>query len=850
MRLLIFFIGFYYGTSLNTFRLLYGGTEIELNECYIKQTKYLTGILCKKKGMGLVMEKDYPIGKTDLIITDGDSNINVFHAQNFISIEADMEKNLLFVSSTYFYLFSQESIRDFKKIKYQYQRTHSIVKTNIYINYIVSLIKSNTYPYAQYIDVLFFDYDDGNVLIYKTSLLYQLRVEVYSYFAIDYCSSGLKINKLDKHICIFMSNYNTGTSFKKKIYIFMINNNDDKDNIIVTVVDSVELVDPSCGKKFIFFSNVILLQCTDYIASYHRGFDYLQYNQKRMYSEAIGKENVKVTDLDVVNLSSSYLVLLVDSNEQKIYYFEFFEKQDDINFIVSYDYSLIAVYNVKYEDLNFDHISIVDLRISAAYSDNNLILWYNPINYNGKEQISVSKFISVSLCPFNKYLDKENDICVECEKKLSIGLDKEECSNNCVTNYYCPGKCQEYKIYGENCQSCEEFLKTSFTLKNEELIYFYATSGFCEFFCIPGYTRTKDTCVKSRVYVNDDKIFTDDESKEEEEDSSCSSLATCYDCYSNKKCKWCTDLEKCSSTTSCKNVNEEAYEANFSFLPIYFKCLNTISSNMLYIKNKSTKISLPDNSSNELSLILMKFAYSSKRNIKINSHLKCENKEVVLAFELFDLLKSESYPIVPNKTFELEPVLQFYIYITMLNATENEISIEIEIESPKTYIWIIIGVSIALSFILISALVIIIVVYILRRNVSPTSKASKDNICIVQTSGPDSSGNSVLLKKQRLNLSQLKISNSLNEKYKDNPEEFKKFLKISLSTYPTITLNRANEKNFTMYLCSLCQHKIRRHDIITILSCNHFFHESCLEEQVLNKKRYLCQICNCPIITN
>lgn len=338
-------------------------------------------------------------------------------------------------------------------------------------------------------------------------------------------------------------------------------------------------------------------------------------------------------------------------------------------------------------------------------------------------------------------------------------------------------------------------------------------------------------------------------------DSNCNEINSCYYCFLNENCVWCSNLNSCINIKFKNNCNmtfidELINKNNYKFLTEQYQCINKESDIEIYYNEKKLYYSLKkkENEDFEISYKIICFEYS--KVIKININIELLNDKGILNLSYYNNLNDENKNLKNNKSdiSIKEKTVNLCLKISYLFLEYENDSLIIKME--KTYyinffqIIIIIGSSIISIFLILS---LIILVY------------KKCNINLISTNQKQKTtrilGRKYNHLKQQSEINSTGLNSINNNTLKvdevNNGKTNKKFINECLlkkiNLLPSFILDD-NHSSFQLYDCSLCGKKFSNKNNIIILSCNHFFHKSCLEKQIIINENNKCILCKSNII--
>ena len=297
-------------------------------------------------------------------------------------------------------------------------------------------------------------------------------------------------------------------------------------------------------------------------------------------------------------------------------------------------------------------------------------------------------------------------------------------------------------------------------------------------------------------------------------------------------------------------IDELINKNNYKFLTEQYQCINKESDIEIYYNEKKLYYSLKkkENEDFEISYKIICFEYS--KVIKININIELLNDKGILNLSYYNNLNDENKNLKNNKSdiSIKEKTVNLCLKISYLFLEYENDSLIIKME--KTYyinffqIIIIIGSSIISIFLILS---LIILVY------------KKCNINLISTNQKQKTtrilGRKYNHLKQQSEINSTGLNSINNNTLKvdevNNGKTNKKFINECLlkkiNLLPSFILDD-NHSSFQLYDCSLCGKKFSNKNNIIILSCNHFFHKSCLEKQIIINENNKCILCKSNII--
>ena len=347
-------------------------------------------------------------------------------------------------------------------------------------------------------------------------------------------------------------------------------------------------------------------------------------------------------------------------------------------------------------------------------------------------------------------------------------------------------------------------------------------------------------------------------------DSSCENITSCYDCYLKQNCIWCPNNNICMNSLNKSNCNTSFISNlinnnNYIFLTNQYKCiLNESDIEFHYNKNKFSYTLI--NNYTDTSTILYKIIcleYNKIRKISIDIEIINENGIYDLSY--YNYLKKENY-VFQNSSGKQKikcKTINLCIKISYLPSNYESNSLKIDVNKifviNAFQIISIVG-SCLISIMLILSLIIILYKKYHKNLNEIRIKQNKMKIIInkkrykdlKQQSEIDSTGvNSINNSKEN----DKKDKSEKEEKKKDllNQKTINEYLKKKINLLPSFIVDDTHS-SFELYICNLCEKKFTRGNKIIILSCNHFFHEACLDNQIITNENNKCIVCKSPII--
>ena len=347
-------------------------------------------------------------------------------------------------------------------------------------------------------------------------------------------------------------------------------------------------------------------------------------------------------------------------------------------------------------------------------------------------------------------------------------------------------------------------------------------------------------------------------------DSVCENITSCYDCYLKINCIWCPNNNICMNSLNKTNCNTSFISNlinnyNYIFLTNQYQCISNESDiEFNYNKNKFSYTLI--NNYSDTSTVLYKIIcleYKKIRKISINIDITNENGIYDLSY--YNYLKKENNPLknLTGKQNVKLNTINICIKISYLPSKYQSNSLKIEINkkfSISVFQVITIVGSCLISIMLISTLIIIVYKKYHKNLNEIRIKQNKMKIIInkkkykdlKQQSEIDSTGvNSINNSKENEKIEKSKKG----KKIKDilNQKTINEYLKKKINLLPSFIVDDSHS-SFELYICNLCEKKFTRGNKIIILSCNHFFHEACLDNQIITNENNKCIVCKSPII--
>ena len=347
-------------------------------------------------------------------------------------------------------------------------------------------------------------------------------------------------------------------------------------------------------------------------------------------------------------------------------------------------------------------------------------------------------------------------------------------------------------------------------------------------------------------------------------DSSCENKTSCYDCYLNDNCIWCPNNNKCMNSLNKSNCNTSFISNlinnyNYIFLTNQYQCISNESDIEFYYNKNKFSYTLINNYS-DTSIVLYKIMCLEYKKIgKISINIEITNENGIYDLSYYNYLKKEN-TILKYSTGKQNikiKTINICIKISYLPSTYVNNSLKIEVNkifSISPFQIITIAGSCLISIMLISSLIIILYKKYHKNLNEIRIKQNKMKIIInkkrykdlKQQSEIDSTGvNSINNSKENEKIDK----SDKGEKKKDilNQKTINEYLKKKINLLPSFIVDDSHS-SFELYICNLCEKKFTRGNKIIILSCNHFFHEACLDNQIITNENNKCIVCKSPII--
>ena len=337
-------------------------------------------------------------------------------------------------------------------------------------------------------------------------------------------------------------------------------------------------------------------------------------------------------------------------------------------------------------------------------------------------------------------------------------------------------------------------------------------------------------------------------------DSNCNEINSCYYCFLNENCVWCSNLNSCTNIKFKNNCNmsfidELINKNNYKFLTEQYQCINKESDIEIYYNENKFYYSLKKKENENYEILYKIICFEYSKVIKININIELLNDKGILNLSYYNNLNDENKNLKNNKSdiSIKEKTVNLCLKISYLFLEYENDSLTIKMEKTDYInffqIIIIIGSCIISIFLILS--LIILVYKKCGKNYNKISKNQKTRILgrkynhLKQQSEMNSTGlNSI-------NNNTLKVDEVNNERI--NKKIINENLLKKINLLPSFILDD-NHSSFQLYDCRICGKKFSNKNNIIILSCNHFFHKSCLEKQIIINENNKCILCKSNII--
>ena len=344
--------------------------------------------------------------------------------------------------------------------------------------------------------------------------------------------------------------------------------------------------------------------------------------------------------------------------------------------------------------------------------------------------------------------------------------------------------------------------------------------------------------------------------------SECEEITNCYNCHLNSNCVWCNNLNKCLSASKKKNCNTTFISNlinnyNYLFLTNQYQCIED-ESDIEYYNNKNYLYYSLDNLNSNLNNYLYKIICVEFPKIsKILINVIISNNDGLYDISYYNYLIKEIKEFELSKGKKTKKITSLYLClrITYLPSSYKSNTLKFEIKKINniniSQIVIIIGIGVISLILIISFIILVYKKY---------SKKLKEEISIKQKKELRKKKLKLLKKK---NTNDSTENNSINKSFKNEKEEIENMnnqilskktlkeyyekLKKKINLLPSFIIDEEHN-SFELYICNLCEKKFEKGNKIIILNCNHFFHKSCLKNQLITNENNNCIICKSQII--